>query len=418
MRSDESAIRSHARGSTTQQNAVNNHTSSRGEIVPRPADNRPLTPRSGSPAPTTDDIGQVSRCSSSEPDAGEGPKFVGHLNPEGIFLAMTRLGASQASRCDDTLGFWLPGKPGRGAEDEEQQPLNRRSEFRSSKSPSVARALVPPQRVMVLPDPQSFNALRAIYFEDIHPLFPILQPGLIPEITASAGLSPTEVILMQSLCLAMATNAAARPFLRFQGRKGVLTPKLFANRLSQALVEGLRMIGSIDRLISVRVFTILSLFSQLSTDDHTSAEYCARAVSYTHTMQLHLDTAHVRTDDPMVTQVFLCVWALDRLNAAFHSRPLLIHARDIGRNMDVSIAQQDGCFRVLLMICGLLEEIITLYRPSHESRASNNDFAFPSFEDLVIRADGVRCETRFLGEFKRSLVTLVPLDPVPQRSLY
>jgi hypothetical protein len=367
-------------------------------------DNTHPGPRSRSTSSADEDHGRSRTGSSSEPETADRPNFVGHLNPEGIFIAATRHGASKASRYDDSMGFWLPRKDLRRTEDEGRLPSNCRLDLSSSKNPNdtTASSQAPRnRRIRVLPDPQSFNSLRAIYFKDIHPIFPILPPDLVSEMTEAGELSIAETILMQSLCLTVAMNVAARPFLRIQGRRDILAPNEFAARLSQALVAGLETAGTIDRMTSVRVFTILSLFSQLSTDHHTCAEYCARAVSYVHTMHLHLETAHVRKDDVMVTQVFLCVWALDRLNAAFNSRPVLIHERDIGRNIQASIVQQEGCFRAFLVICGLLEEVTGLYRPTHMSRASNDNFVLPPFEDLVNNADAVRCYPHLLGQFSQ-----------------
>ncbi|KAH8805082.1 hypothetical protein F5884DRAFT_440209 [Xylogone sp. PMI_703] len=394
-------VQPHAQESPVQHNAAVEQAPSLSEVSPAPANIRRWTSRSSSPVSTSDNVGLASSYTSSDPGSDDRPTFVGHLNPEGIFLATTRLGAVRASRCDDTLGFWLPKEHDRRQRPEVGQQLPSHQPVSSPRRRSgVPRTLVPQQVLQgkkALPDPRSFNALRAIYFKDVHPLFPILRPELIPEMTATDDLSPTETILMQSLCLAVATNAAAEPFLCLENTKGTLKPMDFASCLSQALVTSINTANTTDLLLSVRVLTILSLFSQLSTDDHTSAEYCARAISCMHTLQLHLDTTRVRTDDAMVTQVFLCVWALDRLNAAFHSRPSMVHPRDIGRNMQVSIAQQEGCFRAFLMVCGLIDEVTNLYRPTHELGASAENSAFPSFEDLVIEADAIRCPTHLLA---------------------
>lgn len=248
--------------------------------------------------------------------------------------------------------------------------------------------------------------LREIYLKEIHPLFPIFQPEAIPTVFERDKLRCTDIILLLSVCLSVASSPAARPYLPLQHQDGLWTPEQFVRRLSQVLIRILETAGSADKWRAVRVFTALSLFSQLSADDHASAEYCARAVSYSQTLQLHLETAHVRKDDAVAVRLFLCVWALDRLNAAFHSRPLLIHPRDIGRNMEASIAQQAVGFRVLLVVCGLLEKIIALYRPFPETDKDNDDLKFPSFEDLVVRADGMQCETRLLGE---SVIELTPM---------
>lgn len=359
-------------------------------------------------SPSSADTDSCSLNDNSDIEANNGPKFVGHLNPEGIFLATARVGASEAPKYDDTLGFWLPRNTSRSEQaesegiSEQQQPshLSHRGPQTRFAHLGVSRSLSFPHirhEPQVLPDPQSFIVLRAIYFKDIHPIFPILQNDQVPETIDTDAPSLSQTVLIQSLCLVVATNSSARSLLRLQRSSDLLTPKEFARCMSRQLSVTAGKVAALDRLTSLRMFAILSLFSQLSTDDHTSAEYCARAVSYVHTMQLHLDTTQVREDDANMAQIFLCVWALDRLNVAFHSRPLLIHARDIGRDMDLSISQQPGCFRVLLYVCELLEKVTSLYRPSYQPIAGDDQGAFPTFEDLVVKADAVRCPIRLLG---------------------
>lgn len=374
-----------------------------GEQTGAIVDDRPTSRNSslpGSVGAESGDIDRDSRHSSDQPEDEHRPNFVGDLNPEGIFLATTSHGASRVSKYHDNLGFWLPSKdPSQSGGSGPSLP-GPRPDASSVAHPNDSRAAThawSSRSARLLPDPRSFNSLRTIYFKDIHPIFPILPPELVPEMADSGELSMDETILMQSLCFATATNTAARPFLRLPRRRGVLSPKEFSARQSQALVASLNTAyGAIDPMIAVRAFGLLSLFSQLSTDNHTSAEYCARAVSHVHTMQLHLDTSHVRKDDAVAVQIFLCVWVIDRLNAAFQSRPILMHSRDIGRDMAAAVAQQQGCFRTLLVICNLLEKVTGLYRP--ESKANDDEAEFPPFEELVIGTDAVRCPASLLGE--------------------
>lgn len=368
-----------------------------------PNDRRPWTSPTNPSALAVNTVEQHPSPGTSGSENGDGPEFIGHLNPEGIFVALARPDAPGASQLDDSLGHWFPRTADTGGLNCSQpthKDLHPRSisAVRSFDEPSLPSGQSKQQWLDYLPDLESFVVLREIYLKEIHPLFPIFQPETIPTTFARDELRFTDAILMLSVCLSVAASPAARPHLPLQHQDGLWTPELFARRLSQTLITALETAGSIDKWRSVRVFTVLSLFSQLAADDHASAEYCARAVSYSQTLQLHLETAHVRKDDALAVRLFLCVWALDRLNAAFHSRPLLIHPRDIGRNMEATISQQDAGFRVLLAVCGLLEETIHLYRPFRETGQSKDDLLFPSFEDLVVRAEAVQCETHLLGQ--------------------
>ncbi|KAJ5345976.1 hypothetical protein N7452_003980 [Penicillium brevicompactum] len=114
-------------------------------------------------------------------------------------------------------------------------------------------------------------------------------------------------------------------------------------------------------------------------------------------MQIQLDTSNIRKDNAIVTQSFLCVWALDRLNSVFHYRPSLMHTRDIGRDITASIAEQKGCFRALLMICDRLDNIVNLYRPAHQLSKHDGALDIPSFDELIVEANAVQSPTHLLG---------------------
>lgn len=364
---------------------------------------RPWTSPTNSPALAAVTVEQQHSPGASGSENTDGHDFIGHLNPEGIFVALTRPGAPGASRLDDSLGHWIPRTAHTGLARDGQSTYidvhpKSASASRSFDEPTLSNLQSKQQWVDLLPDPESFVVLRDVYLKEIHPLFPVLQPELIPTTFSKDKLRYTDRIYILSVCLCVAASPAARPHLPLQHRDGLWTPELFIRRLSQTLVRAIEEVGSADKFRAVRVFTVLSLCSQLSADDHASAEYCARAISYSQTLQLHLVSTHVRKDDAMAVRLYLCVWALDLLNAAFHSRPVLIHPSDVGRDMEASIAQQDASFRVFLVVCGLLEEIIDLYRPSGGSVKGRDDLVFPSFEDLVVRADAVQCETHLLGQ--------------------
>lgn len=178
-----------------------------------------------------------------------------------------------------------------------------------------------------------------------------------------------------------------------------LKPSDFIKTLSDAILATVDHYKIRDHVLLARAFTILSLFSASATDAQTAAEYGARAVSNIHTMQLQLETSNVRSDHVDVTQTFLCVWALDRLNAVFHSRPSLMHIRDIGRDISASIAEQQGCFGALLVMCNKLDSIINLYRPCHQSCAESGSFNITHFDELIAEANAGQSPAHLLGQF-------------------
>ena len=87
------------------------------------------------------------------------------------------------------------------------------------------------------------------------------------------------------------------------------------------------------------------------------------------------------------------------MNAAFHGRPVMIHERDIGWDMQVCFESQQPCFRLLLEVTNLLAKLISLYRPQHIPENAVFDIEFPSFEELVMKSGGSNVATSQLGTF-------------------
>jgi hypothetical protein len=149
--------------------------------------------------------------------------------------------------------------------------------------------------------------------------------------------------------------------------------------------------------VLIQVLALLSFFTQLSDNRHSSAELTARAISYAHTVGLHLQTNTSRKDHIYVTRLFCCIWALDRLNAAFHGRPVLMHERDFGRNLESCFQQQEGCFQLLLRTVSLLDKVIELYRPTADGSEVSWESDFPTFEELLLTSGALRVKSNLLG---------------------
>lgn len=338
---------------------------------------------------------------SVEPTADEESQFIGHTNPQGIFLAGASPTTSTGSGGGDKIGFWLPRSTYEHIRKHRKQSSRHRSNTLYTQDRLVSKILLPwifDQNLRLLPDPDAFAALHNIYRTEVHPIFPVVEFDMLP-ISTTAENSPSRVLLMQAICLAAASSPRAHPHLKLLLlSESAQNPKDFISYLSQAILTSFDLGMSKDKLVAVQALSVLSLFSQLSNDNHSSAEYCGRAVSYVQTMQLHLDTSRFRKDHQIVTRLFLCVWVLDRLNAALHGRPVLMHERDYGRDMKVSIGEQDSCFQLFLVVVELLDKIIDLYRPSTENQSNCKD-EFPSFEDLIIQTGSHRVSGYLIGKF-------------------
>jgi hypothetical protein len=98
------------------------------------------------------------------------------------------------------------------------------------------------------------------------------------------------------------------------------------------------------------------------------------------------------------------------MNAAFNGRPVLMHERDIRKDITQCFEEQEPCFRLFLQIIVLLDKVIELYRPPDSSHKPVLDMDFLSFEDLVLRCGGFQIGMAALGmSFKCS-------SPVPRLS--
>jgi Fungal specific transcription factor domain len=334
-------------------------------------------------------------------------RFVGDLNPEGIFLASTSPAATTGSAEPDGLGFWLS----RRATDSVQGSYHRiplkqsRSTLISNRDPLISKLLLPyleDQCLSLLPKSADFESLSGIYFEHVHPIFPVLDRdafGLMP------NEMPAKVLLKQAICLAASTNGGAEQFLNLS-KDTTLGHKDFAEQLSLAIRTSLDLGLVKDRLVQIQVLAILSLFNQLSDDRHWSAELTGRAVSCVHTTGLHLQTYESRKDHDYVTRLFCCIWALDRLNAAFHGRPVLMHERDFGRDLKTCFAQQEGCFHLFLQTVFLLDKVIDLYRPTADGSRIGWESEFPSFEELLHETGSSRVSSHLVGERESAKPTL------------
>jgi len=339
----------------------------------------------------------------------ENSRLVGDLNPEGIFLAATSPSTTGGSALPDRIGVWLSDKPGSG-KPKFYSNLPTRNVQSSSiyiPDPITSRLFLShleDQCLSLLPESANMEALRKIYLEEIHPIFPIID---FDSIDGYSSQSPTNILLKQVICFAASSSWSSTRFLQLSisGQSmTTLSRKEFSQHMSLAIRTSLNLGIVKDKMSLIQVYALLSLFTQFSGDRHISAELNAQAVTHLQTLGLH----HIRTvvndrERDHSLKMFCCVWALDRLNAAFHGRPILMHERDFGRNLESSIEGQDHCFQLFLRIVYLLDKVVDLYRPKADDLVLGWEENFPHFEDIVNQAGALRVRTNLLGMFSKSL---------------
>jgi hypothetical protein len=180
----------------------------------------------------------------------------------------------------------------------------------------------------------------------------------------------------------------------------------FANTISSAMRAVINSGLIKDRTKVIPVLIILSLHTYCSDDRHLPAELAALAVSHAHTMGLH----HPRNpgtgngNSAYLERLFCCVWAMDRLTAAFHGRPIIMHDRDCGRDLQACFSRQEPCFRLFLENVSLLDSVINLYRPALPSSVQGESQEIPRFEELVEKAEACNLEPHLLRTLGRPIL--------------
>lgn len=278
-----------------------------------------------------------------------------------------------------------------------------------------------------LPSPSRFEPLAKIYFEKVHPIFPVIDGDAYRILDPT---DPESIILRQGICLAASKDLSAKHFLVLNDSESLLSCRQFGDKTSGAMRISIEMGLVTNKLIIIQVSTLrceseprissfirsvtvassaltkwqqalalMSQFTDTPVGEDISSQLCGRAVHYVQTLGLHLKGQQQEEGiDRKITTLLACVWATDRMNAAINGRPVQMHERDIGKDLEVCFGQQEPCFRVFLEVVKLLDKVIDLYRPTSTSGAAAVLACdFPAFEDVVVKCGGSHIGTPALS---------------------
>ncbi|KHN97199.1 uncharacterized protein MAM_04796 [Metarhizium album ARSEF 1941] len=315
-------------------------------------------------------------------------RFVGDLNPEGMFLEATASTSARASSQKGDVGIWLSSGAFGGT--------GQSSQFITSRPPPLMdRFLLPFVRehcLSCLPPPEDFAQLKNVYIQKIHPIFPVIP---IADIDNNVD-HPCNIVLRQLVCLAAAADPEVTEHYRLQNREpGLLSPQDFSQSLSSSVRAILETSLITDRVLHIQALIMLSLYTQPTCAEESDlpAQLGGRAIHHIQTLGLHL----LRYDAPNcadLENLFCCVWAVDRINAAEYGRPCLIHERDIGADLEACIRKRPPCFRLFLLVVQWLDQVIELYRPGPSAEASGLEkiayIDLPVLEAMIVDADALK----------------------------
>ncbi|KAL9565060.1 hypothetical protein ACKAV7_010705 [Fusarium commune] len=275
------------------------------------------------------------RESGSTPN--QSSRFVGDLNPEGMFMEATGSASVRETSQKGDVGIWLSSNnPGQA------------SQFITSRPPPIMDQFLLPfvkeHCLSCLPPHQDYLKLKALYLEKIHPIMPI-----IPE-TALEGDEPASVVLKQLICLAASTDPSMARYLHLQNKGDDLLPcQDFMQSLSSAVRAILETSIITDRVLHIRALILLSLYTQPSSSEEADlpAQLGGRAIHHIQTLGLHL----LRYDAP-------------------------------------------NCEELETLFCAWLDQVIELYRPGPSAEASGLDkiayIDLPVLEAMIVNADALK----------------------------
>ncbi|KAG6020413.1 hypothetical protein E4U41_002843, partial [Claviceps citrina] len=324
-------------------------------------------------------------------------RFVGDLNPEGMFLEATASVSAGASSQKGDVGIWLSS----GAFGVSGQPS---SQFITSRPPPMMdQFLLPLVRqhcLSCLPPPEDFSRLKDAYLQKVHPIFPA-----IPVADLDHNLDhPCNIVLRQLVCLVAAADPELTEHFRLQNRgPGLLSAQDFSQSLSSSVRMMLETSLVSDRVLHIQALTMLSLYTQPTCAEEADlpAQLGGRAIHHIQTLGLHL----LRYDAPNcddLENLFCCVWALDRINAAEYGRPCLMHERDIGADLEACIRKRPPCFRLFLSVVQWLDQVVELYRPGPSAEASGLEkiayIDLPVLEAMIVNAGALKVPSSLIGE--------------------
>ncbi|KAI5458653.1 hypothetical protein BGZ63DRAFT_50420 [Mariannaea sp. PMI_226] len=345
------------------------------------------------PSPSLTTI-QQDTPTNTVPKTQSSQRFVGDLNPEGMFVEAMGSASARATSQKGDVGIWLSSAMAGSGQG---------SQFVTSRPPPIMDQFLLPfvkeHCLSCLPPEREYRKLKNAFLQKVHPIFPIIPEAALEGPTDN----PNDIVLRQLVCLAAAPDPDVAQYLFLKKRGSAPLPcQEFMSTVSSAVRAVLETSIIADRVIHIRALVMLSLYTQPSSAEEADlpAQLGGRAVHHIQTLGLHLLRYESPNGEEFET-LFCAVWAVDRINAAFYGRPCLMHERDIGANLDGCIRNRPPCFRLLLSVCQWLDQVIELYRPGPSAEASGFEkvayIDLPVLEAMIVDAQALKVATPLIA---------------------
>ncbi len=336
---------------------------------------------------------------------------MGDLNPEAVIRE--RLDEPVGNPLRDRIGLWISSPDSADNARTKRSTANAQA---SSTGPSEAGAL-DTQTVTVVLHQRYTSAmeacnrlpsttrepLHALYFSKVNRIIPVVDETAFQSHSQNQTSSSPSVFLERAICLVAAKDPAARPHLRLTETTAVLTPRHFCTEIYKGLVSAMDAGLEADRYTRIRVLALMSLHCEGYEGAETASLHLCQAIHQAQTVGLHLDRPDREPGDPL-SELFWCLWTLDKMHASLGGRPVLFADRDIGIEKPLRVQTQrpgsgrsQDAFRVWFAVSELLATVISFYRPS-AGVTTGWEEGFPAFEDIVGEA-GQGLDYATLGSF-------------------
>ncbi|KAH6653341.1 hypothetical protein BKA67DRAFT_569228 [Truncatella angustata] len=327
----------------------------------------------------------------SQSESRKTSRFVGDLNPEHLFIEATSPHSNRDLSVRGGVGVWS-----RNSHDARPMPTSAPSRVGPSQTmQNLLIRYVHSHCQSFLPPVQDWFALRSIYLAKADPLFPVLSPVLNDE----NDLSTSTTLIKQVICLAAATNPQATPHLRLLPSGILLNRADYTATLSTAIHTTVESGLIADRVLLIRVLLLYSMYIQPTCPEEADmpSAIFAKATHQFTTLGLHLPMLESEPEQEQIRSLFLCTWALDRLNSAFYGRACIIHERDIGWDFDECIRKQEPPFRLFLSVIKLLDDVISIYRPTQKLDEEPLYIDMPILEQLIVDCEAIQVSDTLLA---------------------
>ncbi|KAM7188245.1 hypothetical protein V8F20_010622 [Naviculisporaceae sp. PSN 640] len=361
--------------------------------------------------------------------------FLGELNPEGIFVEATLTNNAIIISPDKDVitspGIWIEGTANSRSTSPRivrlQNTITSHATSSSEKSRKAGKGLtvtaddlesfvsltqqfiVSERGALVRATDEAWEAIKRIYLHKVNPILPIFDEAILG---APRSGSLIRCLVEASVCLAVAADSEAEPYLVLQKKQGSGSrrgQRVSYQEYSQAVVDFIQ-IGVVELRTSepqehvldcVSILALTSFFWQPGPHARFSPmDLFGMLTSMVHTYGIHLmgaagARAPFRTNDnKRPSRLFRCLYAIDRLISAFYARPVMFHNYDVL----ISLKPHEGdtpSFKLFMSLTTHLDQIIELYRPRPTIQQSDIDF--PIFERLIMEAGAQQEPDHILG---------------------